>query len=43
MTKGIKAFSIIICILLGITMLWTAFISYAFIYVTKENEALKRS
>ena len=32
MTKGTKAFRIIICILLGLTILWTAFISYAFIY-----------
>ena len=43
MTNGTRTFRIIICILLGLTMLWTAFISYAFIYVTKENEALKRN
>ena len=39
MTKGTRAFRLIISILLGITMLWTAFMSYAFIYVTKENGA----
>lgn len=33
MTKGTKAFRIIICILLGLTILWTAYISYAFIYL----------
>ena len=43
MTKKIRLFRIVICILLGITMLWTAFISYAFIYVTKENEANKKN
>ena len=43
MTKGTRTFRLIISILLGITMLWTAFMSYAFIYVTKENEALKRN
>ena len=43
MTKGTRAFRIIICLLLGLTILWTAFISYAFIYVTKENEANKRN
>ena len=43
MTKGTRTFRIVICILLGITMLWTAFMSYAFIYVTRENEALKRN
>lgn len=32
MTKGTRAFRIIISILLGLTMLWTAFISYAFLY-----------
>lgn len=35
MTKGTRAFRIIISILLGITMLWTAYISYAFIYYAK--------
>ena len=43
MSNGTRAFRIIICILLGITMLWTAFISYAFIYVTKEDSANKRN
>ena len=43
MTKGTRAFRTIMGILLGITILWTAFMSYAFIYVTKENEALKRN
>ena len=43
MTKGTRVFRIIICMLLGLTILWTAFISYAFIYVTKENEANKRN
>lgn len=41
MSKGTRAFRIIICCLLGITMLWTGLMSYAFIYVTKENEVLK--
>ena len=43
MEKGTHKFRIIICILLGLTMLWTAFISYAFIYVTKEESANKRN
>lgn len=43
MSKGTRAFRIIICILLGITMLWTAIISYALVFVTKENEAIKRA
>ena len=43
MTKRTRVFNIVISVLLCITVLWTAFISYAFIYVTKENEALKRS
>ena len=34
MTKGTKAFKIIICVILGLTMIWTAFISYAFFYFT---------
>lgn len=42
-TRGTRTFRIIVCVLMGLTMLWTAFISYAFIYVTKENEALKRN
>ena len=42
MTKGTRAFRIIISVLLGLTMLWTAYISYAFIYVTKENNELRR-
>ena len=32
MTKGTRACRIIISILLGLTMLWTVFISYAFFY-----------
>ena len=32
MTKGTKTFRVIICILLGLTMLWTGFVSYAFFY-----------
>ena len=39
MTKGIKSFRIIICILLGILMLWTGFISYAFFYFVGEESA----
>ena len=42
MTKGTRAFRIIISILLAITMLWTAYISYAFIYITKENNQIRR-
>ena len=34
MTKGTKVFRVIISILLGFTMLWTAFVSYAFFYFT---------
>ena len=37
MTTSTKAFKIIICILLGLTILWTGFISYAFFYFTSAD------
>ena len=32
MTTGTKTFRAVICILLGLTVLWTAFISFAFFH-----------
>ena len=37
MTKGTKAFRIVVCVLLGLTMIWTAYISYAFIYYATDE------
>ena len=37
MTKGTKIFRIILCVLLGITVLWTAFVSYAFFSFVNED------
>ena len=35
MTKGTKTFRVIICILLGLTMLWTTYFSFGMIYIGK--------
>ena len=43
MTKGTRTFRIIISVLLGLTMLWTAYISYAFIYYAKDMHAQEQN
>ena len=42
MTKRNKIFSILLCVLLGIMMLWTTYISYAFIYYVGDQKNSER-